>query len=85
VGAVVGTWWRRRRAGDGVSLQCHREQTSLDGYYTITGNGQVLLTAAGVAAGSRTRLRDRADSFSYGIEARDAAGNWSAAESISLT
>ncbi len=59
--------------------------TSLDGYYTIAANGQISITAAGVAAGIENNdFETGLNSFSYDIEAGDAAGNWSAAESISL-
>ena len=59
--------------------------TSADGYYTIASNGQVSITAAGVAAGVANNDYEVApNSFSYTIEAGDAAGNWSSAVSVSL-
>ena len=52
---------------------------------TIAANGQVSITAAGVAAGVENNdFETGLNSFTYGIEARDAAGNWSAAEDITL-
>ncbi len=59
--------------------------TSLDGFYTIAANGQIRITAAGVAAGIENNdFETGLNSFSYGIEAGDVTGNWSAAENISL-
>ncbi|PLX85211.1 MAG: hypothetical protein C0614_04485, partial [Desulfuromonas sp.] len=56
---------------------------SLDGFYTITENGQILLTETG-SRGAHNDFEDEPNSFDYSIEAVDAAGNWSAAETITL-
>jgi large repetitive protein len=59
--------------------------TSPDGFYTIGANGQISITAAGVAAGvAQNDFETALDSFSYGIEATDAAGNVSAAQNVTL-
>ncbi|WP_292052511.1 MULTISPECIES: cadherin domain-containing protein [unclassified Brevundimonas] len=60
-------------------------QTSADGYYTIDNTGAVRLTAAGAAAGvSRNDFDILPNSFTYVIQAADAANNWSTPVSISL-
>ncbi len=85
-GAVVGIV----ASTDDVGVTAYRftdsgTSTSLDGYYTIAGNGQISLTAAGVAAGVETNdFETGLNSFSYAVEAGDADGNWSLAENITL-
>ncbi len=60
-------------------------QTSTDGYYTIDNTGAVRLAAAGVAAGVAQNDYDiTPNSFTYAIEAGDAAGNWSSPANITL-
>ncbi|WP_430463559.1 beta strand repeat-containing protein [Tabrizicola sp.] len=59
--------------------------TSLDGYYTIASDGQVTITAAGVAAGvANNDFETGANSFTYAIQAGDAAGNWSLSVSVAF-
>jgi hypothetical protein len=60
-------------------------QTSADGYYTIDSSGLVRLTAAGAAAGVAQNDYDVApNSFTYAIQAGDAAGNWSPATNVTF-
>lgn len=60
-------------------------QTSADGYYTIDNTGVIHLTAAGAAAGVAQNDYDiTPNSFTYGIEAGDAAGNWSSSVNVTL-
>jgi hypothetical protein len=59
--------------------------TSADGYFAIAGNGAVTITAAGVAAGvAQNDFETAPNSFTYAVQAGDAAGNWSASETIAL-
>ncbi len=58
--------------------------TSHDGFYAITPEGQISITAAGVAAAAHNDFETTPNSFTYGIEAHDAAGHWSAATDITL-
>jgi hypothetical protein len=57
--------------------------TSADGFFTIDNAGNVQLTAAGVAAAADD-FEALPNSFVYGIQARDAIGNWSAAVNVTL-
>jgi hypothetical protein len=60
-------------------------QTSADGYYSISNAGVVKITAAGAAAGvANNDYEITPNAFTYGVQAGDAAGNWSAATNISL-
>ena len=82
VGSVVAT--------DAVGVTGFRfvatgTQTSADGYYTIDAAGAVRITAAGVAAGvANNDFETGANSFTLAVQARDAAGNWSASTDITL-
>ena len=59
--------------------------TSADGYYTIDNTGVVRLTSAGTAAGVAQNDYDISpNSFTYVVQAGDAAGNWSSPVSITL-
>ena len=59
--------------------------TSVDGYYTIGSNGQISITADGVAAGvAQNDFETSPNSFIYGIEATDAAGNVSTSQNVIL-
>lgn len=84
--AVVGTV----AATDNVAVTGFRfsatgTSTSADGFFSIGANGQVTITAAGVVAGvAQNDFETGANRFTYGIQARDAAGNWSSAVDVSL-
>jgi VCBS repeat-containing protein len=65
------------RFGNGTNL-------SDDGFFTIAPNGQITLTATGLA-GAANNFESLPNNFTLGIEARDAAGNWSTAENIVIT
>ncbi|MCK4838279.1 MAG: cadherin repeat domain-containing protein, partial [Desulfobulbaceae bacterium] len=55
-----------------------------DGYFAIEANGQITLTQTGVLAEIPNDFENGANSFTLGIQAGDAADNWSAAENITL-
>ena len=82
VGAVAAT--------DAVGVAAFRfsdtgTTTSADGYYQIDSTGKITLTAAGAAAGVATNdFETTPNQFIYGIQAGDAAGNWSAATNVTL-
>lgn len=58
---------------------------SADGYYTINANGLVILTQAGAEAlAASNDFETGANSFIYGIQASDAAGNWSASTDVTF-
>jgi hypothetical protein len=57
--------------------------TSSDGYFSIATNGQVSMTAAGVASGVND-FAVGSNANTYYIQAGDAAGNWSATRQITL-
>ena len=60
-------------------------QTSADGYYTIDNAGVIRITTAGVAAGvANNDFETAPNSFTYAVQAGDAAKNWSAATDIDL-
>ena len=86
VGAQVGTV----AATDAVGVTAFRfsannSTTSADGYYQIDATGKITLTAAGAAAGVATNdFETTPNQFIYGIQAGDAAGNWSAATNVTL-
>ncbi len=85
-GAVVGTV----AATDNTAVTAFRfsatgTNTSADGYYTIDNTGKISITAAGVAAGvANNDFEINPNQFTYGIQAGDAAGNWSTATNITL-
>jgi len=59
--------------------------TSADGHYRIDVAGNIRLTASGAAAGvAQNDFETAPNSFTYAVQARDAAGNWSAAENVTL-
>jgi hypothetical protein len=59
--------------------------TSADGFFSIASDGKVRITASGVAAGvAQNDFEAGANTFSYGIQARDAEGNWSSAVAVTL-
>ncbi|MDT8441090.1 MAG: Ig-like domain-containing protein, partial [Desulfuromonadales bacterium] len=68
---------------DGFRFSDTGTSESADGFFTITDNGQLVLTEAGASAAQNDFETDP-NSFSYSVEAVDAAGNWSAAETITL-
>src|SRR5699024_5180170 len=58
---------------------------SADGYFSIDNAGQVTLTAAGLAAGTPSNdFETTPNSFTHGVQARDAAGNWSASANVTF-
>ena len=61
-------------------------QTSSDGFYTIDNTGAIRLTAAGAAAGVAQNDFDiLPNTFTYGVQAGDAAGNWSTSTNVGFT
>ncbi len=69
----------------GYRFSATHTNLSADGYYSIATDGQVSLTADGAAAGKASNDFETApNSFTYGVEAGDAAGNWSAAVDITF-
>ena len=84
--ATVGTVAATDAVGvTGFRFAATGTATSADTYYTIDAAGVIRLTAAGAAAGAPTNDFETApNSFTYGIEARDAVGNWSAAQNVTL-
>ncbi|TQK04776.1 Ig-like domain-containing protein [Herbaspirillum sp. SJZ107] len=59
--------------------------TSADGWFAIDGSGNITLTANGRAAGAASNdYETGANSFTYAVQARDLAGNWSNATSVTL-
>ncbi|MBI1920478.1 MAG: Ig-like domain-containing protein, partial [Geobacter sp.] len=84
-GAVVATVAATDARGiTGFHFSATGTSTSADGFYTIADNGQISITPAGVAAGAHNDFETAPNSFIYGIETRDAAGNWSVVENITL-
>jgi hypothetical protein len=85
-GAAVGTV----AATDNVGVTGYRfaetgTSTSADGFFSISDTGVVTLTAEGAAAGAASNdFETGANSFVYGIEARDAAGNWSSTVDVTF-
>ncbi|MCA1246170.1 tandem-95 repeat protein, partial [Massilia sp. MS-15] len=60
--------------------------TSADGYFSIGNDGKVRLTTTGAAANAASNdYENGANSFTHGVQARDAAGNWSAAVNLVLS
>ena len=84
--ATVGTVAASDAVGvTGFRFAATGTATSADGYYAIGTSGAIQLTAAGAAAGAPTNdFETTPNSFTYGIEARDAAGNWSAPVNVTL-
>ena len=59
--------------------------TTTDTFFTIAADGKISITAAGVAAGvAQNDFETSPNSFTYGVQARDAAGNWSTSTGITL-
>jgi hypothetical protein len=59
--------------------------TTTDGYYTIDSAGNITITSEGVAVGvANNDFEVGSNNFTYGVQAGDAAGNWSEAVNISL-
>ena len=52
--------------------------------YAIRSYYEINITAAGGAAGAQNDYETAPNSFTYDIEAQDAAGNWSVAETVTL-
>ena len=84
-GAVVVT----ATATDNVAVTgwqfANGTQTTTDGYYQINNSGQISITAAGVVAGvANNDYETTPNSFTLSVQAKDAAGNWSAATDVTL-
>jgi Ca2+-binding RTX toxin-like protein len=58
--------------------------TSADGFYTIDNQGNIRITPAGVTNAPRNDFETTPNSFTYGVQARDAAGNLSAETNVAL-
>jgi large repetitive protein len=82
-GAVLGTV----AASDNLGVTGFRfsngSSTSTDGYFTIAANGAISVTAAGASAATND-FELTPNAFTLGVQARDAAGNWSAVVDVSL-
>ena len=86
VNASVGTVAAADNVGvTGFRFSVTQTSTSADGYFSIGANGAVTLTAAGAAAGVATNDFETApNAFTYGVQARDAAGNWSSSTNVTF-
>lgn len=84
--AVVGAVAATDAVGvTGFRFSATSTATSADGCCTIAPDGKIALTAAGVAAGvAQNDFETSPNTFTYGIQARDAAGNWSSAAKVTL-
>ena len=78
-GAVVGTVVATDAVGvTDFRFSANTSGTSADGFYSIGNDGKISITAAGVAAGvAQNDFETAPNSFTYGVQARDAVGNWS--------
>jgi hypothetical protein len=85
-GTVLGTVSASDAVGvTGFRFSATGTATSSDGYFSIDSSGQISLTAAGAAAGASSNdYETTPNSFSLGLQARDAAGNWSSAVNVTL-
>ena len=61
-----------------------RSATSEDGFFSINANGQISMTALGVAADVNNFEAGVSNTHSYNIVAGDQAGNWSSALAVTL-
>ncbi|MFM6959694.1 MAG: hypothetical protein ACKOW0_01545 [Schleiferiaceae bacterium] len=69
----------------GADADATDSQLSHDGFYRIDNTGKITITAAGIAAGEATNdYETTPNAFTYGIEAQDLAGNWSASTDVAL-
>jgi hypothetical protein len=84
--AVVGTALATDAVGvTGFRFSATGTTTSADTYFSIAANGDISITAAGVVAGvAQNDFETGLNSFTYGIEAGDAVGNWSPAVNVTL-
>jgi hypothetical protein len=55
-----------------------------DGYFTISSGGVITMTGSGAASAVNDYETGASQSHTYYVQARDAAGNWSAAQAITL-
>lgn len=85
-GASVGTVAATDNMGvTGFRFSATGTSTSADGYFSIGDSGAVTLTQAGAAAGVASNDFETGDnSFTYGVQARDAAGNWSTSADVTF-
>ena len=69
----------------GFRFAANNGTTSADGWFVIGSDGKISLTDAGRAAGAASNdYETGANSFTYGVQAGDAAGNWSTVMSVTL-
>ncbi len=81
-GACWATWWPAMIL---VSPVTDSVSGNTDGYFAIDNSGRITLTAAGAAAGVESNdFETGLNIFTLGVEARDADGNWSVAENVTL-
>ncbi|MCK6425313.1 MAG: Ig-like domain-containing protein [Burkholderiaceae bacterium] len=85
-GAILGTV----AASDAVGVTAFRfadsgSSTSADGFFSIDNSGVIRLTAAGATAATASNdFETSPNSFTLGVQAADAAGNWSSATDVTL-
>ncbi len=81
-GAVVGTVVATDAVGvTEFQFSATGTNTSADGFFTIANDGQISITPAGVASND---FETTPQSFTYGVQAIDVAGNMSPAVDITL-
>jgi uncharacterized repeat protein (TIGR01451 family) len=85
-GALIGTVTATDNVGvTGFRFDATGTATSADGYYEIAADGKITITSSGVAVGVANNDYEKgSNSFTYAISARDAAGNWSSSENVTL-
>ena len=85
VGASDNVAVTQYRFVDSAGVVSGTGATSADGFFVISSDGKVTITAAGVATGvAQNDYETGLNLFSYDIQAGDAAGNWSEAIKIEL-
>jgi large repetitive protein len=82
-GTVLGTVAASDDTGVTSFRFANGTSTSTDGYFSINASGQISLTAAGALAAAND-FETSPNSFVQGVQARDAAGNWSTAVNVTL-
>ncbi|MGK7881363.1 MAG: cadherin repeat domain-containing protein, partial [Crocosphaera sp.] len=80
-GAVVGTVTANDAVGVSGFQFSNGTNTTDDGFFTIANDGQISITPAGVASND---FETTPQSFTYGVQAIDVAGNMSPAVDITL-
>ncbi|MBD8529623.1 MULTISPECIES: tandem-95 repeat protein [unclassified Massilia] len=83
-GTLVGTVSASDAGGvTGFRFAATANGTSADGRFAIGADGAIRLTAAG-ALGASNDYETAPNAFIYGVQAGDAAGNWSTAQNVTL-